>query len=122
MKKTAWENRKLDVYRRKKGKLDTSHRYDLLPLLRSSPGGIQRELVVYDFPGCKGRHFLQISKNNYPIYLNTVKNQRKKVVCFLELPYFLSSYQKDAHRLASLGLVLGHDLSARAARSRRVVA
>ena len=54
MKKTAWENRKLDVYRRKKGKLDTSHRYDLLPLLRSSPGGIQRELVVYDFPECKG--------------------------------------------------------------------
>ena len=30
----------------KKGKLITSHRYDLLPLLRSSPGGIQRELVV----------------------------------------------------------------------------
>ena len=50
MKKTAWENRKLDVYRRKKGKLDTSHRYDLLPLLRSSPGGILRGLVVYGFP------------------------------------------------------------------------
>ncbi len=35
---------------RKKGKLSTSHRYDLLPLLPSGPGGIQRELVVYDFP------------------------------------------------------------------------
>ncbi len=46
----------------KKGKLNTSHRYDLLPLLRSSPGGIQRELVVYDFPECKGRHFFGIAK------------------------------------------------------------
>ena len=27
-----------------------SHRYDLLPLLPSGPGGIQRELVAYDFP------------------------------------------------------------------------
>ena len=34
------------IYAQKKGKLITSHRYDLLPLLRSSPGGIQRELVV----------------------------------------------------------------------------
>ena len=30
----------------KKGKLITSHRYDLLPLLHSCPGGVQRELVV----------------------------------------------------------------------------
>ena len=36
----------VDKYAQKKGKLITSHRYDLLPLLRSSPGGIQRELVV----------------------------------------------------------------------------
>ena len=35
---------------RKKGKLDTSHRYNLLPLLYSYPGGVGRELVVYDFP------------------------------------------------------------------------
>jgi len=28
------------------GKLTTSHRYDRLPLLPSSPGGIQQELVV----------------------------------------------------------------------------
>ena len=47
---------------RKKGKLDTSHRYDLLPLLRSSPGGIQRELVVYDFPECKGSQFFGFAK------------------------------------------------------------
>lgn len=30
----------------KKGKQSTSHRYNLLPLLRSGPGGVQRELVV----------------------------------------------------------------------------
>ena len=51
-----------DRYKRKKGKLDTSHRYDLLPLLRSSPGGIQRELVVYDFPDAKVAKFSALPK------------------------------------------------------------
>ncbi len=40
----------LHKYSKKKGKLSTSHRYDLLPLLPSGPGGVWRELVVYDFP------------------------------------------------------------------------
>ena len=40
-------------FERKKGKLNTSHRYNLLPLLPSGPGGIQRELVVYDLPDAK---------------------------------------------------------------------
>ena len=31
---------------KKKGKLLISHRYNLLPLLHSCPGGFQRELVV----------------------------------------------------------------------------
>ena len=51
-----------DVIIQKKGKLDTSHRYDLLPLLRSSPGGIQRELVVYDFPDAKVAIFSALPK------------------------------------------------------------
>ena len=34
----------------KKGKLLISHRYNLLPLLPSGPGGIHRELVVQDLP------------------------------------------------------------------------
>ena len=37
----------------KKGKLLISHRYNLLTLLRSRPGEIQRELVVQDLPDCK---------------------------------------------------------------------
>ena len=37
------------------GKLNISHRYNLLPLLPSGPGGVQRELVVYDLPECKNR-------------------------------------------------------------------
>ena len=37
----------------KKGKLLISHRYNLLTLLRSRPGEIQRELVVQDLPECK---------------------------------------------------------------------
>ena len=46
----------------KKGKLHTSHRYNLLLLLPSGPGRIQRELVVYDLPKCKGSHFLRNGK------------------------------------------------------------
>lgn len=58
-----WRNmrlRKAKCYAKdtKKGKLSTSHRYNLLPLLPSGPGGIQRELVVYDFPRCKYRLFM----------------------------------------------------------------
>ena len=37
---------KLSLIKQKKGKRTTSHRYNLLPLLRSGPGGVQRELVV----------------------------------------------------------------------------
>ena len=37
-------------YLKKKGKLLISHRYNLLPLLPSGPGGIHRELVVQDLP------------------------------------------------------------------------
>ncbi|KQR67347.1 hypothetical protein ASF92_16730 [Pedobacter sp. Leaf176] len=39
--------------KKKKGKHLLSHRYNLLPLLRSRPGGVQRELVVKDLPGTK---------------------------------------------------------------------
>ena len=39
-----------DFIKTKKGKLCTSHRYNLIPLLPSDPGGVLRELVVYDFP------------------------------------------------------------------------
>lgn len=33
-----------------KGKLFVSHRYNLIPLLHSCPGGVHRELVVQDLP------------------------------------------------------------------------
>ena len=49
--------------KQKKGKLSTSHRYDLLPLLPSGPGGVQRELVVYDFPAANIRLFLYSAIN-----------------------------------------------------------
>ena len=49
--------------KQKKGKLSTSHRYDLLPLLPSGPGGVQRELVVYDFPVANIRLFLYSAIN-----------------------------------------------------------
>lgn len=46
----------------KKGKLNTSHRYNRLPLLPSGPGGVQQELVVYDLPRCKVKQFSGIAK------------------------------------------------------------
>lgn len=50
------------------GKPLLSHRYNLLPLLRSRPGGVQRELVVKDLPNGKGRkitytHLIYLKKN-----------------------------------------------------------
>ena len=46
---------------RKKGKLSTSHRYNLLSLLSSDPGEVGRELVVYDFPVTKVAIFHKIA-------------------------------------------------------------
>ncbi len=34
----------------KMGKQPLSHRYNFLPLLRSHPGGVQKELIVEDLP------------------------------------------------------------------------
>ena len=48
---------------KRKGKLNISHRYNLIPLLSSDPGGILRELVVYDLPICKGTLFFCSAKN-----------------------------------------------------------
>jgi len=48
------------------GKLTVSHRYNLLPLLRSNPGGIGRELVVQDLPERKGNAFFWIDKIFFP--------------------------------------------------------
>ena len=53
----------------KKGKLSTSHRYDLLPLLPSGPGGVWRELVVYDFPTANILLFVKSAKSDRPIRL-----------------------------------------------------
>ena len=122
-------------YKRKKGKLDTSHRYDLLPLLRSSPGGIQRELVVYDFPTANVDVFFGIAKKTSIFLLcvtdlalssalqtcgdpsvkrvsDAVKNQRKQIVDFLEFPDPAASYKQYAHVLSAFQLVLRHNLTA----------
>lgn len=64
---------------KKKSKLTTSHRYNLLPLLPSGPGGIQRELVVYDFPRCKYSLFMslcQVSRKIYQVFREFVPCRR----------------------------------------------
>lgn len=38
------------IWKKKKGRLLTSHRYNCLLLLSSDPGRIQQELVVQDLP------------------------------------------------------------------------
>lgn len=46
------------LFEKKVGKLLLSHRYNLLPLLCSHPGGVQKELVVKDLPATKVELFL----------------------------------------------------------------
>lgn len=55
-----WEN----LREIKNGKRPTSHRYDRLPLLRSRPGGVQQELVVWDLP-VQRYDFISICQNKF---------------------------------------------------------
>jgi hypothetical protein len=50
------------------GKPPASHRYNHLPLLRSSPGGVRRELVVQDLPGTKVLLFAEFTKQRLFIF------------------------------------------------------
>jgi len=46
------------------GKQPLSHRYNLLPLLRSRPGGVQRELIVKDLPTANVAKEFSLQKRN----------------------------------------------------------
>jgi hypothetical protein len=46
------------------GKQLLSHRYNLLPLLRSRPGGVQRELIVKDLPTANVAKDIKSGNNN----------------------------------------------------------
>ena len=54
-----------DWGKEKMGKQLLSHRYNLLPLLRSRPGGVQRELIVKDLPGTKVEKGSVLQKEMY---------------------------------------------------------
>ena len=61
----------------KMGKQLLSHRYNFLPLLRSRPGGVQKELIVEDLPtanvrkdSISGKLFLQILMEFCGIFSN----------------------------------------------------
>ena len=58
----------LEIRREKMGKQLLSHRYNLLPLLRSRPGGVQRELIVKDLPGTKVAKEGILQKEIWEIY------------------------------------------------------
>jgi len=49
------------------GKQPLSHRYNLLPLLRSRPGGVQRELIVKDLPTANVAKEFSLQKRNHEI-------------------------------------------------------
>jgi hypothetical protein len=50
--------------KKKMGKQLLSHRYNLLPLLRSRPGGVQRELIVKDLPTANVAKDIKSGNNN----------------------------------------------------------
>lgn len=50
------------------GKQPLSHRYNLLPLLRSRPGGVQRELIVKDLPTANVAKEFSLQKAYQEIY------------------------------------------------------
>ena len=72
--------------KKKKGKHLLSHRYNLLPLLRSRPGGVQKELIVKDLPGTN------VAKD--------INLQRGK-------SYFFSVFEHYSHNLLTLNRLNG---------------
>ena len=50
------------------GKHLLSHRYNLLPLLRSRPGGVQKELIVKDLPATKVAKEFKLQKRKSHLF------------------------------------------------------
>ena len=92
----------------KKGKLSTSHRYNLLPLLPSGPGGIQRELVVYDFPDANIVLFGKLTK----LFVKIVKYEGQDIIYPAEFQYFTGADKQYAQIRACNMLILSHNLPA----------
>jgi len=67
------------------GKLTVSRRYNLLPLLRSHPGGVCRELAVQDLPVCVKERF---ARKRVQRYKKEVKKETQKKKTFLILTNF----------------------------------
>ena len=93
---------------KKKGKLSTSHRYNLLPLLPSGPGGIQRELVVYDFPDANIVLFGKLTK----LFVKIVEYERQDIIYPTEFQYFTGTDKQYAQICACNMLILSHNLPA----------
>ena len=110
----------LDCRVQKKGKLSTSHRYDLLPLLRSSPGGVWRELVVYDFPDCTYSYFLSTCKiftilNSFFKQLTNAQDLYRMALRILSISQFQAESVADvahvvglAAHLRSTSIIISH--------------
>ena len=70
------------------GKHLLSHRYNLLPLLRSRPGGVQRELIVKDLPTANVAKDINPQKDILLLFafpsLIGAKGLRTKAIIFLK--------------------------------------
>jgi hypothetical protein len=71
------------------GKQLLSHRYNFLPLLRSRPGGVQKELIVEDLPTANVRTELISQKLFLPFFMELPQIfSNVLIVSFLKLKYF----------------------------------
>jgi len=92
------QKRESHYEKKKKGKHLLSHRYNLLPLLRSRPGGVQKELIVKDLPGTnvvkdiylqRGKSYFFSFFGHYDhnlLTLNRLKNEKK---------YYIYNFRKQ---------------------------
>jgi hypothetical protein len=77
------------------GKQLLSHRYNFLPLLRSRPGGVQKELIVEDLPTANVRTEFISQKLFLPFFIDLSHIfSNVLIVSFLKLKYFYFSFTR----------------------------
>lgn len=62
------------------GKHLLSHRYNFLPLLRSRPGGVQKELIVKDLPAANVAIQLILQKDGMQFFMNYLRLRDKCLI------------------------------------------
>ena len=86
--------------KRRVGKLTTSRRYDLLPLLRSSPGGFTGSWPyrTYPFCGCKGRQISRSRNSSRPFFHKFASTYLSKLTAPHDTRQAGTGLRPSAHR------------------------